>query len=109
MIVPARGGRRIVPSKNQQLIKSSYDYGGDSNVQVLKHPRHKSMANLDSFETVKFDSPGSKEYSKDNSRINSQLSVRFSKEQVGSDIQDVTELDVRLKKSIIINLLSKII
>jgi hypothetical protein len=96
------------------MIKSNYEYGGDgsNSVEVLKHSRHKSMANLDSFETVKFDSPGTNMNSskKDNSRINSQLSVRFSKDIDGSDTKiDISELDVRLKKSIIINLLSKLI
>ncbi len=71
------------------MIKSNYEYGGDgsNSVEVLKHSRHKSMANLDSFETVKFDSPGTNMNSskKDNSRINSQLSVRFSKDIDGSD------------------------
>ena len=28
VIVPAKGGRSVVNPKNQNLIKSNYDYGG---------------------------------------------------------------------------------
>jgi hypothetical protein len=67
------------------------------------------MQQLDSFDTVNFDSPGHDKYlEKEHSRLNSQLSVRFSGEMEGSEnFEDQVEL--RLRKATLIGIMLRML